>query len=213
MLAHTLMRPLILLVAAPALLLLATACGSPEEVLQAPGPRDRSPTTTALATTTSRPQCEDSPSDIELAPSHPQLAASYESLPAITTASALIVIGAVLDAKSKQETNIPYTVSTVSVDEAVKGAVTAGDTITVVETAGVLLAPGERWLLFLRPMDNAFSVVGVFQGKMRIEGDGKLHYPASSKDLDWPAFAVPALLHCRDVNDVVTEIRALSRLV
>lgn len=179
--------------------------------------------------------------DVEVFSMEGSLAVDFQSLSDITAASAVIIVGTVVDAKPNPYQNIPFTVFTVRVDQAIKGDLKVDSSTTIVETGGLIagrskeepgqygkpaeaafegvrvMAVGEQWLLFLGPYDpgpvatNAFSVRGVFQGKMRIEGDGKLHFTGPPEGLDSPMFALPAQLNGRTLGEVADEVRSLAR--
>ncbi len=164
-----------------------------------------------------------------------QLAEEFRSLAEITSASDVVVVGTVLEAKPAPDGNLAFTVSTVRVDEAIKGDLKAETNIEVVETGGLIasrtgpypgvpgplveqafdgvrvMAAGEQWLLFLRASqsdqwgDSEFHIKGVFQGKVRVEPGDKLHFTGSNPHD--VGSVVPVQLDGRALGDVIGEVR------
>ncbi len=128
-----------------------------------------------------------------------ELAEDFQSLSGITSASAAIIVGTVLEATPSPYQGIAFTVSTVRVDEAIKGEPLPGDEITVVETGGLnsggaskiepgatgkpvevafegvrVMAVGEQWLLFLGPYDPGPVATNAYSVKGVFQGKTKI---------------------------------------
>ncbi len=209
---------------------LAFGCSSPSNDDAAPA---TSPPPTARAD--SAPG-----SGLDVVTVHGELGEDFRSLSDITSASTAIIVGTVLEARPNPYRRVAFTVSKVRVDEAIKGEPLPGDEIAIVEWGGIIavesklepgtfgppyeravegvrvMAVGEQWLLFLGPYDpgpvatNAYHVLGVFQGKTKVQGDGALKYTGPAGKLDDLLFTVPASLDGRSVDDVVAELKEVA---
>lgn len=103
-----------------------------------------------------------------------ELSVLYPNLAAITREASVILVGTVLASTPRPYENVPFTVSTVTTEEVIKGTVPVGTAINVLQTGGVIaprpakgnatqavtpqefslggvpvMRPGERYLLFL----------------------------------------------------------------
>ncbi len=183
-----------------------------------------------------QPQPQGAPEDVDLLAMHGELAEDFQTLGELVSAAPVIVLARVLESRDAPYGNLPFTVLTIEVEQAFKGAVAAGGRLTVVETGGLLrgsskidpgqYAPpaemafagvpvmkvGERWLLFLGSYDpgpvatNAYSVKGVFQGKLKVGGDGRMVFTGPADRIQEPVFAVPAYVNGRALPEVIADI-------
>lgn len=170
------------------------------------------------------------------------LAELYQSLDELVLGSDLIVVVTVQDTESIVYERLPFTIATLNVENSLLGDETAA-TIRVVETGGPLqgqskeepgtlsdpvdltvngvpvMQPGERWLLFLGRYDfepvagDAYSVLGVFQGKFLIGADTCIDFTGPPQSLDSIEFTMPAAFNGLPLSDIVGQIEhAKARL-
>lgn len=174
----------------------------------------------------------------KMAPMSGQLAEDFQSIRELALASPVIVAGNVLGIEYAPYQNIPFTIVTLRVEHSIKGDVAEGDQVRIVETGGVfagrskeetgefgqpveaafegvpVMKTGERWLLFLGAYDpgpvatGAYSVKGVFQGKLRIAEDGRIMFTGDPARVDEPLFTVPRQASGRALPAVLADIQA-----
>jgi len=165
-----------------------------------------------------------------------ELAESFHTISEVASAAAVIVVGRVVESRDAPYQRIPFTVLTVEVERGLKGPVSAGERVQVVETGGVfagrskaepgqsgppveaafegvpVMKVGERWLLFLGVYDpgpvatGAYSVKGVFQGKFKVGADGRIVFTGPVDRIEEPIFTLQALLNQRSLSEVIPEI-------
>lgn len=164
-----------------------------------------------------------------------QLAESYSSIAALSRAADLIVIGEIDGNSSKTYGNLPFTDVLVRPTRTLKGVAPAP--LTVLETGGLLeahpklpgavpgspipasfegvpvMAPGERYVLFLRGYQgpitaDAWVILGVVQGKFAIGRDDVIRFAGSQSLLASALLAAPREANLLPLSEVVRRISA-----
>jgi hypothetical protein len=75
-----------------------------------------------------------------------------------------------------------------------------------------VMRSGERYLLFLGAYDGPIAegslrVLGVVQGKLKLDGNGVVRFNGDPTDLQSPVFAAAAAADGRPVADVIGEVK------
>lgn len=165
-----------------------------------------------------------------------QLADDFQTVGELSKSAKLVIVGKAVSSDNRPYQNIPFTLVTIEVERVLQGDVNVGDQLQIVETGGVfagqsktgdagqaveaafegvpVMKEGERWLLFLTQYDpgpvakDAYSVLGVFQGKARIGDTGKIIFTGDPATFDDAMFTVPRSLNGLTEADAVAKVQS-----
>jgi hypothetical protein len=167
---------------------------------------------------------------------HGQMLHSYTEIAELVRSASLIVVGETVSSAQVPFGKLPFTASGVHITEVLKGSVSAGATIQILETGG-LLAPGptkggdalaarstwldyegvppmesgHRYLLFLQRyegpiLSDGYQALGQFQGTFFVDGD-RVQFKGPASELTRGQFATQRAFDGRPLTDLVAEIR------
>lgn len=168
------------------------------------------------------------------------LAENYSSLGSIAGAAEAIVVARADTQLGIMSGHLPFTRTTVTVLEVLKGTAARGQQLGILETGGEyqpvardgsrpnvpsqqidfegvpVLATGQAYVLFLRAYTgdlttHAYAVLGVFQGKLPVNDAGRISFEDWQGDRRSPAFSVARTTEGRPLAEILVEARTALR--